>query len=147
MLNYSDQAEDDAVEDHLLIGQGSYLHILQNKTVIKKIQTFIGSVVHQLRHFTDEVVVLGGKSVMVLSYPSLDIKQAEISLPDWLWDCLKLGRNYFFLTAHNKVIKTDKQFNILQTFGCEEKCILYSGLLLADQARMFYRLIVRINLR
>ena len=45
-----------------------------------------------------------------------------------MWDCEKVGQSYYLLTAHNTVIKTDQSLVVSGRFGCEEKCILYSGL-------------------
>jgi len=60
----------------------------------------------------------------------LEIQISETLLSDWMWDGLKIKDSYYFLTAHNKLIKTDTELQVISVQGCEEKCILYSGVLL-----------------
>ena len=118
--------------DCILVGQGSWIHLLQtDSTVRQRLRVFAGSNVHGIKRFCEEVLVTGGKEVSSLSIKdgNLVIKTGETRLEDWIWDVHKVEDKYYFLTAHNKVLQTDARFGVLNRFGCEEKCILYSGLL------------------
>ncbi len=126
----------------LLVGQGYFLNIVSNNKIIDKVQLFTASKIHLIKSLHDsDYLIVGGKSVSLITLTSDDggqagmkIKNPETIFPDWIWDMCTDQHNYYFLTAHNKVLKTDLSLNLLDSFDCEEKCILYSGLLLPSSS-------------
>ena len=122
----------------LLVGQGYFLNIVSNNKIIDKVQLFTASKIHLIKSLHDsDYLIVGGKSVSLIALTSDDcgkagikIKLPETIFPDWIWDLCTDHHNFYFLTAHNKVLKTDLSLNVVDIFDCEEKCILYSGLLL-----------------
>ena len=117
-------------EDCILVGQGSFISVLQSNRTLYKLRVFTASYVHSIQQFdAGDILVLGGKSVCLLEVQdeNLIIKVSEIIFQDWIWDAVQLKNEYFFITAHNRVICTDERLEIVETYGCEEKCILYAG--------------------
>ena len=116
-------------DECILVGQGSFISLLKQNQTLLKLKVFTASYVHEILRFGSDILVLGGKSVCLLEVQGgkVIIKSSEEIFQDWIWDALKINNRFFFLTAHNRVIATDEQLNTFQTYGCKEKCILYSG--------------------
>ncbi len=85
-----------------------------------------------------EIVVFGGKSVAVVEVNCDEKRIVEVSwqrtVDDWIVACLRRTENILaVLTAHNKVLTIPLSTSLsvqVETTTCQEKCILYSGLLL-----------------
>jgi hypothetical protein len=75
--------------------------------------------------------VTGGKSVARLGLAEGKLIEVtnETVLSDWIWDSGQSGDHLLFLTAHNRVVVTSMGLEVVGTYGAEEQCILYSGLL------------------
>jgi hypothetical protein len=122
-----------------LVGEGHFLTALRdNSRPADRVKVFQGAAVHIIRQLADtnnaSLLVIGGKSVTRLDLSpkgELAVVVKETVLSDWIWDCAQDGAQsrLLFLTAHNRVIVTDLNFNVGKIFAAEEKCILYSGLL------------------
>ena len=99
-------------KNYLLVGEGYFLYLISDKLVIDKVQLFTASKVHVIKKVSEnEFLILGGKSVAVIQITSvgdLQIKVKETLLDDWIWDCCTDGAFFYFLTAHNKVYKTNQ---------------------------------------
>jgi hypothetical protein len=140
-----------------LVGEGHFLTALrENSKLADRIKVFQGAAVHIIRPLADtnnaSLLVIGGKSVARLDLSAtgeLAVVVKETVLSDWIWDCAQDGAQsrLLFLTAHNRVIVTDLDFNVGKIFAAEEKCILYSGLLRNSARFGIFKSGLRIRIR
>ena len=118
--------------------QGSFLYHHQGAEggkSVSRTRVFTAAYVHTIKQLGDRILIIGGKSVALLKsgQNGLTMNVRERVLDDWVWDCEMADGGYYFLTAHNTVIETDASLMPRKRFGCEEKCILYSGVLVPGQ--------------
>ena len=114
--------------------QGSFLYHHQGAEggkSVSRTRVFTAAYVHTIKQVGDRILIIGGKSVALLNFGQNGLTNIvrERVLDDWVWDCAMVDGGYYFLTAHNTVIETDASLMPRKRFGCEEKCILYSGIL------------------
>jgi len=141
-----------------LVGEGHFLTALRDNSrpPADRVKVFQGAAVHIIRPLADtnnaSLLVIGGKSVARLDLSAtgeLAVVVKETVLSDWIWDCAQDGAQsrLLFLTAHNRVIVTDLDFNVGKIFAAEEKCILYSGLLRNSARFGIFKSGLRIRIR
>ena len=132
---------DDEKEEYLLVGQGNSLSLLSKKNELHRLKVFTASKIHQIKEIrTSEFLVCGGKSLAVVNVTEggrLEIKNYEKIIEDWIWDSWfdPVTEIFHFLTAHNRIIRMRANFETCDSLGCEEKCILYSGLVVPGRDR------------
>lgn len=93
---------------------------------------------------SNEFLAFGGKEVAWFTWPAngdFTVKR-QFTASDWIIDMSAAGRHeqhlFYILTAHNRVqilTGTKESFRLLRTVTCQEKCILYSGLIVTNQRR------------
>ena len=91
---------------------------------------------------SNEFLAFGGKEVAWFTWPAsgdFTVKR-RFTASDWIIDISAAGRHeqdlFYILTAHNRVqilTGTKESFRLLRTVTCQEKCILYSGLIVTNQ--------------
>lgn len=120
----------------MLVGQGRFLtaYLAGTSPSGHRLQVFQAANVHAIRSLADSgLLVTGGKSVtrlnLVPATGQLVVVVEETVLSDWIWDSAESGDSLLFLTGHNRVITTGPDLAVRRSFGADEKCILYSGLL------------------
>ncbi len=131
-----------AVVDHLLLaGVGGHVQVYDHReeetTPLLQVvdDVFRGAAVHGFRQGPDgTVAAFGGKQIALLSLDEgkkLKVISASKHTPDWVldvgWD---ENRGMVALTAHNRILFVDAGAEA----GCEEKCILYSGRVVASDS-------------
>ena len=124
----------------LLAGQGHFVKLLEGRSCLDKIEIFSGHKVHQFSPVTAQngvqFLVRGGKSVALIQVQKrrLSVVIQETVFTDWIWDCLSSDRDHvLLLTAHNVVLVVDRCLKLVRQLGCDEKCILYCGLLVPSR--------------
>lgn len=134
------------IGDFVLAGVGGNVELYSGSDFRKVglIRVFQGASVHGLardhagqQEDVLQVMIWGGKHWAIIDLK--DPQRPKFLIPeqiaeDWILDCCRSSDQLLLLTAHNQVLEQDldpKSPLLRRRFVCDEKCILYSGSLVA----------------
>lgn len=134
------------IDDILLAGIGSHLHIYELKTSqrIQVIQTLPHQNIHGISEAPSNgkssnklLCIFGGRAFQVVDFDEQAKRISKIcqalEIRDWIWDAqwLKTAQDDSFdclalVTGHNCIVRINwKSSQLLDRIQCEEQCILY----------------------
>ncbi|CAE1265105.1 unnamed protein product [Acanthosepion pharaonis] len=135
------------IDDILLAGIGSHLHIYELKTSqrIEVIQTLPHQNIHGISEAPSAndkssnklLCIFGGRAFQVVDFDEqakrISKKCQALEIRDWIWDAqwLKTAQDDSFdclalVTGHNCIVRINwKSSQLIDRIQCEEQCILY----------------------
>lgn len=125
----------------LLVASGGLLEAFSSSSECLDSLPIFKNTTHQIHRIVElensSFAILGGKSLRVISYcPKLRILQEiaseSLEFEDWTLDVRWIKNKLYSISAHNVVLRREKEAT--ETIQCsDEKCILYSASLLEDE--------------
>ena len=111
------------------------IHDLGTRKKLKTLEIFRGTSIHgivQEKADNGQILLFGSKALTVLDQSSASLKK-KLALPDWIQGVAWLDQDRVqAITAHNVVHELNVNTGTIETGTCTEKCILYSGKVLAN---------------